>query len=134
MENEEGEHPTSLAKVAANRRNAKLSTEDAVVFEDLLQGLSQAFQPEGALEHMLVEKLVVCLWRKRRVLLVEARDLETTPMRSIPYGGALDCILRYDAAADRQFAQTLTQLERLQRTRKGENVPAPIELHVTAGG
>ncbi len=39
---------------------------------------------------------------------------------SIPEGPGLDKLLRYEAALDRSFDRTLSQLERLQRMRLGQ--------------
>jgi hypothetical protein len=38
--------------------------------------------------------------------------------------------LRYEAALERQFYQALNQLERLQRRRQGETVPAPVSVEL----
>jgi hypothetical protein len=43
---------------------------------------------------------------------------------------AMDLILRYQTTINRQFFQAMNQLERLQRLRKGDNVPAPLNLQV----
>lgn len=49
----------------------------------------------------------------------------------LPLGNGLDQILRYDTTIQRQFNQTINQLERLQRMRKGENVPAPVSVQLS---
>jgi len=38
--------------------------------------------------------------------------------------------LRYEGAIERQLYKALNQLERLQRLRLGDNVPAPVEVDV----
>ncbi len=43
----------------------------------------------------------------------------------------LDKIIRYEASLDRQLYKAINQLERLQRRRKGENLPAPVVLDET---
>ena len=43
----------------------------------------------------------------------------------------LDRLLRYEAALDRSFDRTLTQLERLQRTRRGHPVPPPLKVDIS---
>ena len=43
---------------------------------------------------------------------------------------AMDLILRYQTTINRQFFQAMNQLERLQRLRKGDNVPAPLKVEV----
>ena len=49
---------------------------------------------------------------------------------SIPSKHELDRLLRYEGAIERQFYKALNQLERLQRLRAGESVPAPVEVDV----
>jgi hypothetical protein len=50
----------------------------------------------------------------------------------LPSDAALDKILRYEAALERQLYRAMNQLERLQRRRQGENIPAPMTLEVSA--
>jgi hypothetical protein len=47
---------------------------------------------------------------------------------ALPESKVLDRILRYEAAIDRQLYRALVQLERLQRVRAGEFVPAPLKV------
>lgn len=49
----------------------------------------------------------------------------------IPDGNALDKILRYEAAIERQLSRAVDKLERLQRRRKGEMIPPPVSVHLT---
>jgi septation ring formation regulator EzrA len=49
---------------------------------------------------------------------------------SIPSKDELDRLLRYEGAIERQFYKAVNQLERLQRLRAGDNVPAPVEVDV----
>ena len=49
---------------------------------------------------------------------------------SIPTKGELDRLLRYEGAIERQLYKAINQLERLQRMRSGDNVPAPVEVDV----
>jgi len=51
--------------------------------------------------------------------------------RPNPFGKtSIDRILRYETMINRQLYQAINQLERLQRQRKGENVPPPLNLQV----
>jgi len=49
---------------------------------------------------------------------------------SIPEKDELDRLLRYEGAIERQLYKAMNQLERLQRMRSGECVPAPVEVEV----
>lgn len=49
---------------------------------------------------------------------------------NIPSKDELDWLLRYEGAIERQLYKALNQLERIQRLRAGDNVPAPVEVDV----
>ena len=49
---------------------------------------------------------------------------------NIPSKDELDRLLRYEGAIERQLYKALNQLERIQRLRAGDNVPAPVEVDV----
>jgi len=146
----------SPQKLAANRRNARLSTgprteegkkhsslnalkhgllastvliteggtEEAAQFAELLAALDQDLEPIGRLEEMMVEKIAVCWWRQKRAL---KTDTLMTP--GDDYSGR---IVRYETSIQRQLVHAINQLERLQRARKGEHVPAPVSVQVSS--
>lgn len=95
----------STAKLTANRANAQRSTgprstagkersatnatthgllsrrtlvadEDAAVLDALRAQLEQELQPVGALEQLLVDHIVACTWRLRRVYAIDAALVE----------------------------------------------------------
>jgi hypothetical protein len=49
----------------------------------------------------------------------------------LPSPEVLDKILRYEAALERQLYRAMNQLERLQRRRQGENIPAPLTMEIS---
>jgi hypothetical protein len=49
---------------------------------------------------------------------------------SLPPADATDKLLRYEAHLDRQLYRAMDQLERLQRQRRGENVPPPLNVNL----
>lgn len=53
---------------------------------------------------------------------------------ALPDDAATDKILRYETHLDRQFYRALDQLERLQRRRKGETVPPPLNVNLAGHG
>jgi hypothetical protein len=57
------------------------------------------------------------------------RDAEARSF-SLPTADATDKLLRYEAHLDRQLYRAMDQLERLQRQRKGENVPPPLNINL----
>jgi hypothetical protein len=48
---------------------------------------------------------------------------------SLPSADATDKLLRYEAHFDRQLYRAMDELERLQRRRKGENIPPPRNVN-----
>ncbi len=49
---------------------------------------------------------------------------------SIPKDSALERILRYRTAAQKELSYHLAEFERLRRARKGDHVPPPINVQV----
>ncbi len=49
---------------------------------------------------------------------------------SLPPAEATDNLLRYETHLDRQLYRAMDQLERLQRQRRGENVPPPLNINL----
>jgi hypothetical protein len=131
-------------------------SEDRSLFATLMDALWQHFQPLGALEGIQVQQMGICLWKERKGLRweiaqqqaaswfvpvprsvvegkVEEREPEPTPRQillgeKMPDADQVDLIIRYQAANDRRFHRASIHLERLQRMRKGEYVPAPVSV------
>jgi hypothetical protein len=73
--------------------------------------------------------------RQLRALIEHAKSRELNAVDAesrsfcLPPADAADKILRYETHLDRQLYRAMDQLERLQRQRKGENIPPPINLN-----
>jgi hypothetical protein len=64
--------------------------EDRKLFETMVDGLEQDFQPVGTYEQLLVQEIAGCFWRKRRLLLFENRaafDAKEVPAAHIVQNG-----------------------------------------------
>lgn len=134
---------------------ALLKGESRAEYDELLNGLRENRQPEGTLEEILVEKLAMDAWRRRRLIMAMTAETQTAieclPSNKVerPTEGAtkvsekmklevlrqyvpltpqFDHFLRYEASLERSFDRTLTQLERLQRMRLGQPVPPKLEV------
>jgi hypothetical protein len=57
------------------------------------------------------------------------RDAEARSY-SLPPADETDKLLRYESHLDRQLYRAMDQLERLQRQRRGENVPPPLNINL----
>ena len=89
----------------------EMSNADVVaILENRLEGL-------GALKEYVVERETL------------AEDAEARSL-SLPSPSATDKLQRYEAHVDRQLSRSMDQLERLQRRRKGENVPPPLNVNL----
>ena len=99
--------------------------------------------PVGELETLLVERIIVCAWRLRRLHRVEAEvfDGERASLREAglaadlgaAFGQAshtLSTLARYEAALERAFYRALHELQRLQAARAGQAVPPPVAVDV----
>ncbi|MBI3895518.1 MAG: hypothetical protein HY313_06270 [Acidobacteria bacterium] len=63
----------------------------------------------------------------------ESLEVESQLARlSLPDKEETDKLLRHETALDRQLYRAMNQLERLQRMRRGETVPPPISLEISA--
>ena len=51
--------------------------------------------------------------------------------RRVPESPALHRLLRYEAHLERAFDRMLSQLERLQRIRRGQPVPLTVKLELS---
>jgi hypothetical protein len=62
----------------------------------------------------------------------EAEERARQSAAVLPSAEVLDKILRYETALERQLFRAMNQLERLQRRRQGENIPAPLTMEISA--
>ena len=79
----------------------------------------------AAIEHQLETISIFKRYASEREELT--RDAEARSF-SLPTADATDRLLRYEAHLDRQLYRAMDQLERLQRQRRGETVPLPLNI------
>jgi hypothetical protein len=113
-----------------------LDGEPRFDFDFMMNGLWNAFEPEGTLEEFLVNKIAALIWRYRRLIIAE-REQPGRPgdlllgnngrLRQQP----LDLLIRYESSLERAFDRALNQLERLQRIRNGQPVPPTVKMHIS---
>ena len=91
--------------------------------EQIRQALTEVHQAE-------IEKAEVEIKALQGEVALELERLAL--LGSVPaFGHDLDKIIRYEASLDRQLYKAINQLERVQRRRKGEDLPAPVVLDET---
>ena len=133
-------------------KDAVLPGESAKEFQALRTQLGETLQPLGALEEELVERVLMCMWRLRRAYRVETsiyadklQELEDPLRLSLALVAkdsklghiyemamtAIDKVTRHEATYERSMYKALHELERLQKARAGEYVPAPAVADLT---
>lgn len=91
----------------------------------------RAKQKEQALA-FLDRQLRLLSWSKSDCEEREKREEESRQAAAVlPDPGTLDKILRYETKLERQMYRAMAQLERIQRMRQGEVLPAPLTVEVS---
>ena len=138
-------------------RNTLLESERTEDLQQLSVGLHGQFDPEGDYEALLVDNIVDIAWRwarSRRIQTAAAENLyldqydeverrygnnepgfarmqERACLVRIGINPEMEKLLRYETALERQFYRAVNHLERVQRSRRGDDVAAPAALDVT---
>jgi hypothetical protein len=127
--------------------------DDVDAYESLVQRLTLAYDPVGDLEIFWVRRIAFCMTRLDRAARLEANYInaemhppsqeydgiaQITPEPELSTAiGALSAInlvsgfQRYETAIENKLYRAIHELERRQRMRKGEFVPAPQSLDVS---
>ena len=95
-----------------------LPGENPAEFDQLRDSLFEAHQPAPGLESVLLDQVAQCLWRLNRARRLELEALEadlTAPAGAPP--SALDKVLRYLAAIERELHRALRDFTALQSAR-----------------
>ncbi|MBN2479718.1 MAG: hypothetical protein JXA94_05775 [Parachlamydiales bacterium] len=160
----------SLPQIKANKQNALKSTgpktidgkkeasknslkhgllsKDLIIKEekpeDLLKfknNIYTSLQPEGAMEELLVEKIVNAAWRLQRVFQIEGEMFQKngyyhlSPLNEAFRGFEGNCmnnLSRYESMLERNFYKAIHELQRIQGLRSGQNVLAPVAIDITS--
>lgn len=126
-------------------REVLLRTENAGDLSVLGEKMHEELAPVGVMEMVLVDRMVANTWRLRRALNIE-RDLMEADTYGLPagveqtiglnfsYNHTYTKLMRYEASLDRGLYRAYHELQRLQATRRGEQVMAPLVVDVEGGG
>jgi len=110
-----------------SQRLMQANDEKAMHYSAVLKLLQQDLQPVGALEQILVEKVAYEYFRTANAAQYESAE---SNLGYVP-PDVLGNLVRYQAMINRQLFQAIHQLERQQRLRRGEDIPAPLSLHIS---
>jgi hypothetical protein len=169
--NESGPRNTTSSRYNATRHGLLAAgiteIDDAEGYRNTLRDLEKEMQPVGVVEMFLVKTVALEIIRLQRARRLEGEYVtsvlnppihEATPfagLSSFDEGALVDpeivhhddvqvlvsTFQRYESAITLRLFRALHELERLQRTRQGEKLPAPtaidvtidVDRHVTAG-
>jgi hypothetical protein len=141
-------------------KDCVMSDEDEADFEAFRDVMLAELRPVGAVEKFLVARIVTTMWRLRRIPRIEremvvffvercadwVRSRRKDPHARITLGDvfaddssgrdAFAKLRRYETHFERALARDLHELERRQRARQGDDVPAPqaVDVNVTIDG
>jgi len=105
-------------------------------FDQLLLAFWQHYAPQGPIEEMLVERMATLKWRLARVYRSERGEIasnlaldpdEVSESDYLPGSMVSDRLVRYETMLERAFYRALTELERLQRSRRVSPQSAPTD-------
>lgn len=108
-----------------------LKREDEQSLIELGKNLRTELKPETELELLLIDRIVANFWRLRRAMKIEKREVISDS------GGLMyDCdkFFRYEALLERGIYKAIHELQRIQATRLGEKIPAPVAIDVDVSG
>jgi hypothetical protein len=88
--------------------------QDREAYEQLATSVRNHYQPEGAIEEFLVEKIVTEMVRYARIIGHEQKALNLCGFDNY----FLDKILRYSTSSERQLMRSMRELERIQAGRE----------------
>ena len=97
------------------------------------EGLAQA-DPDSSTHLILATTvLAICALEHKDESLVQSGSKVAYDGVAVPRSEALDRVHRADAAAERNLNRAIDRLERLQRQRRGEAVPPPLNINLGRG-
>src|SRR3990167_3208498 len=127
-----------------------MEEEDPKRFYDFADAMRSCLQPVGEIEALMVDRIISNTWRMRRLL--EAEAWVQWELGVLPHEGGRDnfsgyaymrgdfppiCATfnRYESMLERGLFRALHELQRLQASRAGQDVPPPaaIDIHVHGG-
>ncbi len=123
-----------------------LKGEDEQSLIEISKRLREELEPQTELELVLVDRITANVWRLKRVMQMEREMMEDS--QKITFGDGLQNLgqtlthydiahndiygklIRYEASIERGIYKALHELQRIQATRSGEKLPAPVAIDV----
>ncbi|MGE0432410.1 MAG: hypothetical protein AB7K09_11575 [Planctomycetota bacterium] len=94
------------------------SAESAGQFDELRYQMRVELDPAGAHEEEIVDRIIACAWKRRRIEVVELQCLLSIDATAGTFNEKLfDLLFRYRTIIDREFHRCHATLNRMQRVR-----------------
>lgn len=141
---------TQKGKKRSSQNSAKhgLLSKDLLIYDEkrkeldtFRNGIYASLSPQGAIEILLVEKIINSAWRLRRLtkaeneLITHSDDYSSVRGVSRAFrgfdGSCLQTLSRYESALERIFYKAIHELQRLQAMRMGVAVAIPMAIDIT---
>ena len=103
-------------------------------------------EPQTELELILVDRITANVWRLKRVMQMEREMMDksrksdfgngflklgqTLTHYDIAHNDIYGKLIRYESSIERGIYKALHELQRLQATRSGEKIPAPVAIDI----
>lgn len=123
-----------------------LEGEDEKKLIDVGKKLRTELEPQTEIEFVLVDRITANVWRLKRVMQMEREMMEdsqksifgnsvqklgqTLTHHDIAHNDIYGKLIRYESSIERGIYKALHELQRLQASRKGEEVPLPVAIDV----
>jgi hypothetical protein len=159
MENQTKGGPKTNEGKAVSKYNAikhGLLTKEVLVegeekddLNELKETITEALDPIGPMENLLVDRIIANVWRLRRALQIETKTMEwyqndfdmfpigqseeqqaRKSIKNMLSNESIETILRYETTIERSIFRTLHELERLQAKRNGKDVQVPAVVDI----
>lgn len=121
-----GNKPNFLTKELTKFRAMLTDNPDGLAPEAL-----KAKHQEAVLKYIENELSLYKFFRREREEREDKEEEARQAASVLPSSDVLDKILRYETTLERQLYRAMHQLERLQRMRQGEFIPAPVTMEVS---
>jgi len=109
--------------------------------ENFRNQIYSTLAPHGAIEELLVEKIINAAWRLQRLMRIEVSIFEkkdyysgTVELSDLfcgTNGSTFQSLSRYESTLERNFYKAIHELQRVQAMRMGSPAMAPIAIDIT---
>jgi hypothetical protein len=131
-------------------REALLDGENEQELKELTDNIYEQFTPKGELEKIFCDRIASSVWRLSRAIKVEKNIMEfhskddfgkiclsqaegqgrRMAIMDMIINDDIEKIIRYESSIERGIYKALHELQRIQATRKGEDVPLPVSVDI----